>query len=85
VRLTKVDVGRAFGGGREQGRHLGTRGIRILRPAGGLADIGIGDVGVTGHFREHRRLLGAAHDQRRRSPAAAAEAFEFRPAQLARG
>src|SRR5262245_49717719 len=59
--------------------------MRILRPAGGLADVGVSDVRATGHFRKQRRLLGAAHDQRLAAGRRGAEFFEFGPAELARG
>src|SRR5262245_60617368 len=59
--------------------------MRILRPAGGLANIGICDVGAAGYFRKQRRLLGAAHDQRLAASRRGAEFFELGPAELARG
>src|SRR5262249_38019850 len=73
------------GGGSEQARLLGPRRMRILRPAGGLANIGICDVGAAGYFRKQRRLLGAAHDQRLAASRRGAEFFELGPAELARG
>src|SRR5262249_24243054 len=76
---------RRLGGSSEQCRHFGTRRIRILRPAGGLADVGVGDVGAAGYFRKQRRLLGAAHDQRLAAARRSAELFAFGPAELARG
>src|SRR5262249_28070392 len=67
-----------------QCRHFGTRLMRILRPAGGLADVGVSDVGAAGYFRKQRRLLGAAHDQRLAASRRGAEFFELVPAELAR-
>jgi hypothetical protein len=79
------NLGRLLCRGGEQCRHLGTRRVGVLRPAGGLADVGICDLGVTGDFREQRRLLGAAHDQRLARSRRGAKTFQFRPTKLARG
>src|SRR5262249_47625163 len=79
------NLGRRLGGGSEQRRHFGTRRMRILRPAGGLADVGVSDVRAAGYFRKQRRLLGAAHDQRLAASRRGAEFFELGPAELARG
>src|SRR6476646_5554869 len=68
------------GGGGEQCRHFGTRRVRILRPAGGLADVRVCDVGAAGYFRKQRRLLGAAHDQRPAAGRRRAELEKFRAA-----
>src|SRR5262249_55553918 len=77
--------GNASGRGRENPPNLGTRRIGILRPAGSLADIRVCDVRVAGEFREQRRLLGAAYDQRLTAGRRRAEFLQFRPAKLARG
>jgi len=79
------NLGRWLGGSSEQCRHFGTGRTRILRPAGGLADVGVSDVGAAGYFRKQRRLLGAAYDQRLAAGRRGAELFELGPAELARG
>src|SRR6266446_1735463 len=85
VEADEGNLGRWLGGGDEQCRHFGTRRMRILRPAGALADVRVCDVGAAGYFRKQRRLLGAAHDQRRAAGRRRAEFFEFGAAELARG
>ena len=85
VEVDEGNPGQRLCGGREQRRHLGTCRIGILRPPGGLADIGVDDVGVAGGFREQRRLLRAADDQRLSAGRGGAELFQLRSAELARG
>src|SRR5262244_2753082 len=85
VEVDERNLRRRLGGSSEQCRHFGTRRIRILRPAGGLADVGVSDVGAARYFRKQRRLLGAAHDQRLAAGRRGAEFFELGPAELARG
>src|ERR1700704_153421 len=85
VQVDEGKLGHGLGSGRQQGRHLGTCGVRVLRPAGGLADIGVCDGCVTGDFREQRRFLGTAHDKRLSARRRGAEFFKFGPAELTRG
>ena len=78
-------LGRGLGSRRQQGGHLGTRGRPVLRPAGGLADIGVCHGCVTGDFREQRHFLGAAHDKRPSALGRGAEFLQLGPAELMRG
>jgi len=71
--------------GSKQRRDLRACGACVLRPARGLADIGVGDVRAFGCFGEQRRLLRAADDQRRVAGGRRAELLQLGAAELAAG
>ena len=84
------NLGRGFGRRREQRRHLGAGAAAVRRPAGGLADVGVADLGAARRggvrrLRKQRRFLGAADGQRRARCGGLAEGLELGAAELVRG
>ena len=71
----------------EQRRDLGQRLRPLLRPAGALADVDVGDrafgAELGARLLEQRRLLGAADDHRRAARDRLLEVRDLRPAELA--
>ena len=80
--------GHRHGGGGDQRGHLGGGGLRLIRPAGGLADVhegeGGGEARILGFLLEQRRLGGAGHGDGLALGECAQEAVELGLAELLR-
>ena len=86
VEAHERDVGGRLGGRRDQRRHLRPGRLRVLRPAGGLADVDEADVGAfVGDLREQRRFLRAGDGERPSRRGGFSEGLELQPAELMRG